>query len=237
MPNHESLAIARDDAEFVDHVVKAVHNDHLDLDDSGCIGFSNVLGADVLPKAGDTVRLFGRGFGYTVRGIGLVENDLVTQLYRYRTEAQAAADHEAWVADEKAKKVAAWAANTETNLAKLKAMPAPFRERIERFMARPEWGPEFGPYELFVCGEAVKIAEALKTRAAIEAYRKLPYGEQAAALPLDEGHSGNTFGSACLLAAVYLEQPELVARVHGALCPLVGCKEYGCWAAHEGKAP
>jgi hypothetical protein len=47
---------------------------------------------------------------------------------------------------------------------------------------------------------------------------------------LDKGHSGNSFGAALRLAYLYLERPDLIAKEHGALCPLVGCQDYGCYA-------
>jgi hypothetical protein len=53
-------------------------------------------------------------------------------------------------------------------------------------------------------------------------------------VPLADGHSGNTVGCACLLARLYLTSPEDVARMHGALTPLVGCAEYGCVHPTEG---
>jgi hypothetical protein len=40
--------------------------------------------------------------------------------------------------------------------------------------------------------------------------------------------------NAVALARFAMQSPELVPAAHGALCPLVGCKDYGCWAAHEG---
>jgi len=44
---------------------------------------------------------------------------------------------------------------------------------------------------------------------------------------INDGHSGNTFGCACKLAVLYLESPELVARIHGSLSPLVGSEAFG----------
>lgn len=50
---------------------------------------------------------------------------------------------------------------------------------------------------------------------------------------LSDGHSGNSFGMALRLASLYLQNPDLVTQEHGALCPLVGCKDYGCIPARE----
>ncbi len=53
-------------------------------------------------------------------------------------------------------------------------------------------------------------------------------------LAYDE-HSGNTFGVACKLAHCYAAEPDLVPKMHGALCPLVGCESYGCWSTTVGQ--
>lgn len=53
------------------------------------------------------------------------------------------------------------------------------------------------------------------------------YERQKAVTGLDDGHSGNTAGAAFMLARLYLESPEYVQRMHGALSPLVGSKAYG----------
>lgn len=44
---------------------------------------------------------------------------------------------------------------------------------------------------------------------------------------MSDGHSGNTAGAATYLARLYIESPEYVAKVHGALSPLVGSEAYG----------
>lgn len=57
------------------------------------------------------------------------------------------------------------------------------------------------------------------------------YKRQQALIGSDDGHSGNTFGMAMRLAWLYIEHPDFVAKEHGAMVPLVGCKDYGC--THE----
>lgn len=44
---------------------------------------------------------------------------------------------------------------------------------------------------------------------------------------LSDGHSGNTAGMALSLARLYIESPEYVSKMHGALSTLVGSEEYG----------
>ena len=57
------------------------------------------------------------------------------------------------------------------------------------------------------------------------------YKRQQTLIGSDGGHSGNTFGMAMRLAWLYIEHPDFVAKEHGAMVPLVGCKDYGC--THE----
>lgn len=37
-------------------------------------------------------------------------------------------------------------------------------------------------------------------------------------------------------AATCADAPDLVPRMHGALCPLVGCEAYGCWSSRGSEA-
>lgn len=53
------------------------------------------------------------------------------------------------------------------------------------------------------------------------------HARQKEVIGLADGHSGNTAGAALMLARLYIESPEYVARLHGALSPLVGSADYG----------
>ena len=187
------------------------------------------------------LRLFGRGFGYVVRGIGLVERTAASPsmdriklvgLYRYQTPEEAEASHRARVVAANQQKQADWTAKASGTAKRVAAMPEPLRQRFEFFMRRPEWGWDFGFYELFCCEEAVKIHGALGTADAIKEFSAMGPGGQKSKVPglaWDE-HSGNTFGTAVKLAHCLASEPDLVPKMHGALCPLVGCAEYGCWS-------
>ncbi len=185
-----------------------------------------------LPVPGKLVRYYGRGIGFPVRGVATGRH-----IYYYET----AADHAARRAREEARdafeRTEQWLAGLAEFKARVAKLPEPFRDRIAGFMVRPEWGPGFGGYELFACEEAVKIALALHTDDAIRAYRKAGCNRQRELVPgvAYEEHSGNTFGAACTLAQLYVTNAALVAKMHGALCPLVGCQNYGCWATRQPK--
>lgn len=184
----------------------------------------------IVPKAGDLMRQWGRGFGSPVRGMAFWDGHRWRVAF-YRTE-QEERDH--WAREQvmrEAKQIADFEATGRAKLdAQYAALPAVFQRRLDKFRANnPEFRWKYEGYEMFTCEQAVVIADALKAPDAIRAWRALPYEEQRAAVPgLADGHSGNTFGAACALAHWYLTQPENVVAMHGALAPLVGSEEYGC---------
>jgi hypothetical protein len=225
------MTTAHTDSQFQDYKVTGVEDGALRIGDSMGISFSNLAHLPP-PKVGDTVRLFGRGMGYEIRGIALVVNGKVACVYSYQTEDEQKRAHERWKADRAAKQRVDWEAKKAEHQKTIASWPAPFQERLSFFMKKDGWGPEFGPYEIFVCGEAVKIAEACKTTAGVSAFSKASSKDQAALVPtLSPEHSGNTFSMAVTLAALFLEKPELLPKMHGAICRLVGCETYGCYAS------
>ena len=103
-------------------------------------------------------------------------------------------------------------------------------------MRDPEWGWRNGFYEIFCCEQAVKIAEALKTGARITDFERAQFDERMKMVPeFSDTHSGNTAAVAIGLAFVYVTSPSDIPKMHGALCPLVGCVTYGCWASRHRK--
>lgn len=181
------------------------------------------------PSPNEEMRLYGRGFGYPVRGITIGEN-----VYRYQTEAEADAQR---ITDAKAAKdarAAEFIAKWDEFFGEVNALPEPLRQRMMRFLSRDrEWGAEFGRYELFACKEAAKIVARLRTVEEVKAFHAATGDEQKVLVPeLDyDNHSGNTFGAATMIAHVYLADELLVPKAHGALCGLVGCGAYGCYAS------
>lgn len=182
----------------------------------------------VVPKVGDTMRMYGEGIGRPVRGV-LINGQIV----RYRTAAE---DDAKWRAEREkhdAEQVAkAMAARPETDR-RVAALPTVLRERIEKFRKgnRDFWW-QYESYELFCCEQAVVIADYFRERGGAEAlkvWNKKSYAEQQVDGPkLDDGHSGNTFGMSVRLGYDLLTNPKIAAHEHGALTPLVGCQEYGC---------
>lgn len=184
----------------------------------------------VVPAPGMAARLYGKGIGHTVRGL-VIDGKPVF----YRTDAEQQAKDLAEVEADARKRQAEYHTKQEEYERRIKALPAPLQERIRRFeQVNPIFDRDYLAYELFCCEQAVVIATALKTAEAIREFYNLPYEQQREKVPaIDGGHSGNTFGASCLLARYLIDAPQNLYRVHGAMCGLVGCKEYGCWAATQ----
>jgi hypothetical protein len=221
------------DREREEHVIERVEGDaakgySLSFDRSmGCGMPATDL---VVPKVGDSLTLWGKGFGFSFRGQAI--NQTVVW---YRDEIEDRAYH----AEDAKKREAEQRADYETKRTEhdaiIAGLPDVFRQRFAGYRQRnPNFGWKFEGYELMACQDAVRIAEALKTPEAIKAFYDMPWEEQKRAVPdLDDGHSGNSFGFACRMASLYLTNPELVPKFHGAMAVLVGSEEYGDWACSE----
>jgi hypothetical protein len=224
---------AWEDGERVDYVLERVESSgdgwwSLSFDGGMCCGMEKT--DLVTPKVGDRFTLWGKGFGFSFRGQAI--NGIVVW---YRSEAEdrehRRAEHDKREAEQKAE----YEAKRAEYDAQIAELPEPFRERIQGYLARnPDFGWKFLPYELMCCEQAVLIASACGTPDGVHSFHALPWEEQKRAVPgLDDGHSGNSFGFSCLMARIYLEQPELIPKAHGALAVLVGSEEYGDWSSTQ----
>lgn len=177
--------------------------------------------------AGDTLTLWGRGLGYPIRGQAINQ-----QVLWYRTADEDRAYHEEQRRQEDAKEQSDYAERLNSFARRITALPDPFQRRMRRFLLRrSDWGWRYGEYELFACEQAFAFARRFPTIERLAAFHSLPYEQQIVACPeMSDQHSGNTFDAAYVLSRAYLTMPEAVWQVHGALCPLVGCQKYGCWA-------
>lgn len=222
------------DFEFEDSTIKRVRDEgrgySIEKADGWSLWCEKVEG--LTPKPGDSLRIWGRGIGFAVRGIAIngtiVRYETAQEWDDRQTREQSQRDMD---------RLAEAEAKRETNDARIAALPEVFQRRIQRFRkGHPDFWWQHQPYELFVCEQAVLIAAAMKHPDDVPAFAKLDWQQQKMIVPgLDDGHSGNTFGAACRLAYWYLTQPENVVREHGALAVLVGCADYGC--THDEASP
>lgn len=188
------------------------------------------------PEVGDWMRCYGKGIGYQVRGIVIEGKGVV----RYDSPAEFEARREQENRERQDKKQTALDEGRSARDLRIRELPRPLRLRIEGFQAaREHWRRDHEEYELFVCEEAAKIAQHFEGPNAVynlNAWAELKYDEQRQAWDgMDGGHSGNTWGAAVALGrALLLGNEDYVIRAHGALCPLVGCEDYGCYPARSG---
>jgi hypothetical protein len=223
------------DAQYEDHAITEVDGNRADgwsirLDHGWHFGVPK--DSRIFPHVGMIARLYCEGIGSIVRGLFL---DGTQVFYRTEDEQQAQNERDAEEADRTRRY------DFEKNRADLDrrfaALPSIFQQRIAQFRQNnADFRWEHEPYELFCCEQAILIAETLKTEEAIRQWHDLSYEEQVKIVPISDGHSGNTMGCAEFLARLYLTEPALILRAHGALAPLVGCEAYGC-APHEGDDP
>jgi hypothetical protein len=216
---------------YQEHVLSKVTESEsgweINFDGSSCFFIPKKHG--VQPRKGDKMRMYGKGFGYVIRGVDL--NGV--EVY-YKTDAEHRAETRRELAESDAKRKAAADADREAMDERVAALPDCFQKRIARFRRNnPDFYWKNEGYEMAACVDAVKIADTLRKQddplAALNAFYDLPFAEQAEMVEgLDEGHSGNTFGMACKLAGHYLNNERLVFAEHAAISKLIGCKEAGC---------
>ena len=233
------------DVQYTDHVISEVSPNPPDgwsigLDEGGWHILVPNAHERQRPCLGEVIRLFGRGVGYHVRGIAIVTGPW--RVYRYESEDEYQARIERESREERYLRCAKAIEEREERDEKIAALPVEFQHRIARFSRTVEnWTADFEPYEIFVCEEAAEMAKVFKTPDDLHAFYQMKCEDQKTlveangyTLRLDE-HSGNTFGAAVMLARIFLEMPESLWQAHGAMCSLVGCSSYGCYAAYEAK--
>jgi hypothetical protein len=215
------------DNEFTEYVIDAVTKgeNYYTVSFDGCC-FSVPIIPSIEPKVGSIMRQYGPGFGYQVRGCFIDE-----QKVYYRTEEEQKEANRLELEQSKQVRRDELELHRSEREADFRSLPPEFQARIVRFRRNnPEFQAENEPYEMFCCKEAVKIAMTLGTADAIQAFGKAPIDEQRVLVPNVDfyNHSGNTFGASVRLAWLYVKHSEFVEKEHGALCPLLGCKGYGC---------
>jgi hypothetical protein len=189
---------------------------------------------DFIPKTNMIVRFYGKGVGHKIRGVvipvtqpsEIVPNDVI---FYYQTPEEEEEEHQKWCKEEEKKRQKEFEKNKKKFDNIYKILPKVFQERIDRFRANNlNFRRDYEEYELFCCLEALKIVQKLKTIELIDNWRGMAWDAQRMLVDIDNGHSGNTFSCSIVLAKTYLTNPENIPNVHGALCPLIGCLNYGC---------
>jgi hypothetical protein len=186
----------------------------------------------IKPEVGQTIETYG-ALGQIIQGICI---DGKTAFFK--GEVQLEQERQDWLKQEEKKEIEEFNLNKNKLDADYNNLPEVFKRRLDILRQNNKvFRQKYEACEMNCCIDAVKIAKELKT---VEEYNKfvsLNYDKQMKRVKdLDEGHGGNSFGCACQLAYYYITDPEYVYKAHGALCPLVGCNDYGCYiSAKEAK--
>lgn len=212
------------DSEYMEGTIKSVREEEDCYEIHYDMTFILYKKYGVVPKVGDHVRLYTYCFS-GIRGIFLNGKKLF-----YKTLEEQQVINTRLAEEQRRKRKEEFETQRLEYEQRIEALPDVFKNRMKKFqIANPEFDAEYGLYELFCCEQAVLVANALKTEKAITDWYKLPFDEQKnIVLGWSDGHSGNTAGCSASLAKIYVSQPEFITKMHGALTPLVGCKEYGC---------
>ena len=162
----------------------------------------------VVLEVGQTIRVYGRGFGFEFHGMDIDGREVF-----WRTPLERVADRVAWLAQHDRDQRERFIAGQAKLDADYERLSAPLKARIDRFRAEsPDFRIRSEAYELFACVEADKIVAHLRPRieagedaeAVVKEFYDLPWERQKADAGIDDGHSGNTFGGACSMARALL---------------------------------
>lgn len=258
-----SIEIPAADTQYDDYIIEKVREADEGYEigfDSGMVSFppkQPFIDAGIVPKEGDVIRFYGKGFGFPWRGLAINGVGII-----YRTEEEDEAKRKQDIADREQREREEFAEKKDEMDARFDALPKPLQDRIARRRRNnPDFRWKYEGYEMFVCEEAVKFAGACadaetntqivaEVNAFWEGKDDAPeqwddrffgwawafnteeggydHERQAEVLGCDSGHSGNTFGAAFTLARLLTRgEDELVDRMYGALAPLVGSEDYG----------
>lgn len=207
---------------IIENVIKSDNGYEIRFDKCVCFYLPN---PPIEPKIGMVFRQYPAGLGYMIRG-SFINGKKVF----YRTKKEQEDKHKQEIIESENKRQAIFEINKNKLDERFNSLPDVFQKRILKYRnANPNFRRDYEEYELFCCEQAILIANHFKSAISIDKWAKATDSKQKNDFPeLSDRHSGNTFGCSCLLAKVYLTKPELVIEQHGALTPLVGCKEYGC---------
>jgi hypothetical protein len=173
-----------------------------------CVGKRDKLLPD--PIVGEIAHLYGKGTGFTVRGF--TSNGIV---YFYRTVKEQKEKDKQWLIDTGIKRKKEYEENIEKRNKIYDSLPQCFKNRLDRLTKESEFKKEeiwdWEPYEMFILQQAVVIADTLKDPEMISEFKNLDWDKQKSLVKdLDDGHSGNTFSCACVLAYWYLKDKSKI---------------------------
>src|ERR1035437_1600043 len=123
-----SLEIKKNDNQFQSHKLKSVKDSgdywELEIEDSGLLLSPKIL--NFTPTTGMVAKFYGKGFGYSVRGI-----EIDGHIMRYRTPEQAEEDHKKMCEKYDKDKMKAFKKNKKNMDKDYDNLPPIFKQRID----------------------------------------------------------------------------------------------------------
>lgn len=209
-----------EDAEFEDTVIEKVGTGHgRTAEITRTDGWSMLVDVPEdkeWPKAGDQLRVYGRGigfpwFGYAING----------DVYKYETPFERFATRIKMLASSDRRRREQLDAGRDDLDTWYSELTGPYAARIARFRERPDFEVEAGSYETYPVLMAQRIEawvrdneiEGETPHDVIERFRQMAHGDQAKAIHAGKedkyGISGHQFDCACGLALAVLEGKEI----------------------------
>lgn len=176
-------------------------------DDDLSLGCGCPAKEGVTIEAGDRIRIYSKGFGFSFHGIDINGVEMF-----WRTPWERFAERVRWLAQHDREKRERFVKDQQRLDAEYEALSAPLKARIDRFrQEQPDFRIDSESYEMYACVDADVIANHLRPQVEaggdpaelVKAFHDLPWEEQYV-IGLKKGHSGNTLGGACALARALL---------------------------------
>jgi hypothetical protein len=201
--DEKTLAIKETDMQFEETDIEKVkeYEDQWEL----TTGMGSILSSKVegfTPEEGHICKFYGKGFGYAVRGIEI--NGVV---HSYLTEDQQAQKHKDWCEQRKIEQLESYEKNKGQYEEDYNSLPPLLKKRMAYLYEKnPDDRFDWEGYELFIMTQATMLYNVLKTKEKVEEFKAAEFDTQKEMVPeLDDGHSGNTFGSSCYYASCLAE--------------------------------
>lgn len=180
-----------------------------------------------LPEEGEMFVVYSTGVGGQKVGV----TDLEGRVVVWRIEEERKAEHRQGVLKRELEKIDSFLKHREEMDAAYDALDELLKIRIDKFReTKVDWRWQYEPYEMSACTDSMKIAEHFAGQDVDD--RQEVWDRMKKLSPKDvgghEGHSGNTWDFARLLAFRLLFDPKMVVLEHGAMTILTGCPDYGC---------
>lgn len=200
----KALAYLPQDQEYKEYTLTSVKDNGKEWDIGSYVGQLLIPKTSFIPESGMRVKYYGKGFGYTIRGV-VIED---TPIY-YKTAKEADQVHKKWCDKMEREQKKLYLKHKKDIRKRINALPEPLKNRMVRFgKEKADFNRyDYVSYELYCCEEAVKILKTFDDPENIVKWAREGYDRTVCAV--DDGHTGNTIGGAARLAIACLRGEKM----------------------------